>query len=108
MAMTTGRSVEEEAMHDTAVTRIAALSERQRRLLRLLAAGAPTTEVAARLGLSAQRARAEQDWLLAALGVDCRADAALLWWGSRAGARAEVGRAAAALVAATAPLPAAA
>ena len=95
-------------MNDTAVTRIAALSDDQRRLLRLLAAGVPVPEAAARLGLSARRARAEQSRLLAALGVASVAEAALLWWGSRAGARAEVGQAAAALIAATTPLPAAA
>ena len=63
------------------------LTAHQQRLLRLLVSGATAAEVAARLGLSARAARREQRAVLALLGVRSTDEAALLWWGSRAGAR---------------------
>jgi DNA-binding NarL/FixJ family response regulator len=66
------------------------LTDRQRRLLRLLACGATAGDLAARLGVTASAARRECRAALAALGVGTPAEAALLWWGSRAGARVEV------------------
>jgi DNA-binding CsgD family transcriptional regulator len=76
------------------------LTDRQRRLVRLLAAGAIGGELAERLGVTAREARHECQAVFAALGVGTPAEAALLWWGSRAGARAEVRLAAERLAAA--------
>ena len=77
-------------MDETALAPIAELSDEQCRLLRLLAAGATTAELGVRLGLSPTRARRAVDDLLAALGVEDMAAAMVLWWGSRAGARADL------------------
>ena len=77
-------------MRDTPAARVAALMARQQRLLRLAAAGATPLDLAERLGLSPARARREFGGLLGALGVRTGGEAALLWWGSRDGARAEV------------------
>jgi DNA-binding NarL/FixJ family response regulator len=76
------------------------LTDRQRRLLRLLASGATAGELAARLGLTVSAAQRECQEVQAALGVNTPAEAALLWWGSRAGARVDVRLAAEHLVAA--------
>jgi DNA-binding NarL/FixJ family response regulator len=77
-------------MDEIAQAHIAELSDDQCRLLRLLAAGATTAELGVRLGLSPTRARRAVDGLLAALGVEDAAGATVLWWGSRAGARADL------------------
>ena len=77
-------------MDQIAPAHLAELSAEQHRLLRLLAAGATTAELGARLGLSPTRARRAVDGLLAALGVEDAAAAMVLWWGSRAGARADL------------------
>ena len=66
------------------------LTARQQRLLRLLVSGATAVDLAAQLGLSARVARREQHEVLAALGVGNVQEAAVLWWGSRAGARADL------------------
>jgi DNA-binding CsgD family transcriptional regulator len=75
----------------------AMLSERQGRLWRRLAAGASSTELAARLGVTRRMLWDEQRALLATLGVGSLAEARVLWWGSRAGAREDLRLAAAAL-----------
>ena len=77
-------------MDEIAQTQIAELSDEQCLMLRLLAAGATTAELGMRLGLSPARARRAVDGLLAALGVEDAAGAMVLWWGSRAGARADL------------------
>ena len=66
------------------------LTARQQRLLRLLVSGATAADLAAQLGLSARLARREQHEMLAALGVGNVQAATVLWWGSRAGARADL------------------
>ena len=66
------------------------LTALQQRLLRLLVSGATAADLAAQLGLSTRVARREQQALLAALGVGSVQEAAVLWWGSRAGARADL------------------
>ena len=94
-------------MDESVTFRVAELTDGQRRLLRLVAGGATMDELAVRRGESPRRTRREVQTLLVALGVRSTDEAVLLWWGSRAGARAELGLAAA-LIAATTPLPVAA
>ena len=86
-------------MDESVAFRVAELTDGQRRLLRLVAGGATMDELAARLGLSPRRTRREVQTLLVALGVRSTDEAVLLWWGSRAGARADLQVAARALVA---------
>ena len=66
------------------------LTARQQRLLRLLVSGATAADLAAQRGLSTRVARREQHEMLAALGVGSVQEATVLWWGSRAGARADL------------------
>jgi DNA-binding CsgD family transcriptional regulator len=68
------------------------LTDDQRRALRLLAGGLTPGELALRLGLSRRAARRAVAGLLAALAVASVEEARLLWWGSRAGARADLRR----------------
>ncbi len=86
-------------MDESVAFRVAGLTDGQRRLLRLVAGGATTNELAVRLGLSPRRTRREVQTLLVALGVRSTDEAVLLWWGSRAGARGDLRLAAHALVA---------
>jgi DNA-binding CsgD family transcriptional regulator len=66
------------------------LTPRQQHLLRLLASGATAADLTVRLGLSARVAGRERRAMLATLAVDTVPEAARLWWGSRAGARADL------------------
>ena len=66
------------------------LTDRQRRLLGLLAAGATVAEIALRLDLSRRATQRAVADLLTALNASTSAEACLLWWGSRAGARADL------------------
>jgi DNA-binding NarL/FixJ family response regulator len=66
------------------------LTAGQQRMLRLLVSGATVADLAAHLGLSVGLARREQRLVLSTLGVGSAQEAALLWWGSRAGARADL------------------
>lgn len=79
--------------------RLHTLTEAQQRLLGLIACGATPAEQAARLGLSRGRLRREVRIVLAVLGVHDSSEAAVLWWGSRAGARTDLAAAAQRLVA---------
>jgi DNA-binding NarL/FixJ family response regulator len=86
-------------MDELLARRIARLTDRQQRLLRLTAGGAAAAALAMRLDLAPSHIQRELAALLRALGVRSTAEAALLWWGSRAGSRADVRRAAQALIA---------
>jgi hypothetical protein len=93
----------------TLASRIGDPTDRQGRLLRLLGADRTALELAGRLGLTPQQARRETAALLRTIGVGRTDEAVLLWWGSRAGARADLCVAAQMLVAASAaPVPLAA
>ncbi|MCC6630279.1 MAG: helix-turn-helix transcriptional regulator [Chloroflexi bacterium] len=72
-------------MDDRLTRRVAGLTDRQRRLLRLAAGGVGRPEIALRLGLSEAVVARELAALYRALGVQTRDDAALVWWGSREG-----------------------
>jgi DNA-binding CsgD family transcriptional regulator len=86
-------------MDELIAYRVARLTDRRQRLLRLAASGAPAAELALRLGLSRRQVGREVAAVLLALGVQTLDEAALLWWGSRAGARTELRAAAQALAA---------
>jgi DNA-binding CsgD family transcriptional regulator len=77
----------------------APLTDRQQCLLRLLAGGATSADLALRLGLSRGQTDQAVVALLATLRVRTIDEAAVLWWGSRAGARPDLRLAALALVA---------
>jgi hypothetical protein len=77
-------------MNGEIAQRIAGLSDRQRRVLRAIAGRMTLPEVALRIGASPAVARREVAAVLLALGVRRLDEAAVLWWGSRAGARADV------------------
>jgi DNA-binding CsgD family transcriptional regulator len=86
---------------ETIITyRLAGLTDMQRRMLRLAAAGATTNEIARRLGLDTHTAQSEIASLLGALGVTSAHQASVMWWGSRAGAPAALVAAATSLLAA--------
>ena len=74
-----------ESKDDRVAKRIAGLSDRQRRLLRLAAAGASVAEIANRLELQPRVVESELDALMSTLGVNNRSQAAMVWWGTRAG-----------------------
>ena len=76
----------------------ARLTERQGRMLRWLAAGACPREIGARLSLSPRLLAREQRAILTTLGVSSLAEARVVWWGSRAGAREDLRLAATALI----------
>ncbi len=86
-------------MDEVISIRLQGLTDTQQRLLRLAASGATPAEQATRLGLSARAVRRELDGVIDRLGVRDINQAALLWWGSRAGARADLAAAAQQLVA---------
>jgi DNA-binding CsgD family transcriptional regulator len=73
------------------------LTDEQRRLARLVAAGAAPAEIAARLDRSPRRVARDLRALPAALGLASLDEVALAWWGTRAGARADLAAAAARL-----------
>jgi DNA-binding NarL/FixJ family response regulator len=73
-------------MEDIVAHRVAALTDNQRRMLRLASGGATVAEIAGRLGLPARVVGRELSALLTALGVRDTQQARVLWWGSRAGA----------------------
>jgi DNA-binding CsgD family transcriptional regulator len=73
-------------MEDIVAHRVAALTDNQRRMLRLASGGATVAEIAIRLDLPARVVGRELSALLTALGVNDTQQARLLWWGSRAGA----------------------
>ncbi len=77
-------------MDEVISLRLQGLTDTQQRLLRLAASGATMAEQAAHLGLSPRAVRRELDGVVGALGVRDVGQAALLWWGSRAGARADL------------------
>ena len=66
--------------------RIAQLTERQRRILRLTAAGATRLDLATRLDRTPIETEAEIAGVLDALEVASLDEAAIIWWGSRQGA----------------------
>ena len=81
-------------MNEHAADRFHRLSEQQRRMVRLAAGGAPATEISARLAMPVSHVKREWIAVLATLGVRDEHEAALLWWGSRAGARLDLAHAA--------------
>lgn len=81
-------------MEDIVAYRVAALTDSQRRMLRLAAGGATVAEVAVRLGMAPRTVQRELEGVLSALGVRDTYEASLLWWGSRAGARGDLATAA--------------
>jgi DNA-binding CsgD family transcriptional regulator len=94
-----GRGGGGDGMNDAIALKLAGLTERQSRVLRRLASGTTEADLAVRLGLSPRAARHEARNLLDALGLRSCDEAAVLWWGNRAGARADLLAAARALVA---------
>jgi DNA-binding CsgD family transcriptional regulator len=86
-------------MDDIVAARVATLTNRQRRLLRLAAGGVTVAEIALRLDLPVPVVEQELASLRAALGVRTTGDAALLWWASRLGAAAALAAAAQELLA---------
>jgi DNA-binding NarL/FixJ family response regulator len=73
------------------------LTDEQRRLARLVAAGAAPAEIAVRLNRSPRRVARDLHALPAALGLASLDEVAVAWWGTRAGARADLAVAAARL-----------
>jgi hypothetical protein len=69
---------------------LATLTDGQRRMLALVAVGATTADLARHLGMPPRGVGRELASLLTDLGVPGRREAALLWWGSRAGARVDL------------------
>jgi DNA-binding NarL/FixJ family response regulator len=86
-------------MDEHVADRFHRLSEQQRRMVRLAAGGAPAAEIAARLSIPMHRIPREWLAVLAILGVRDEREAAVLWWGSRAGARLDLAHAARQLIA---------
>jgi DNA-binding NarL/FixJ family response regulator len=73
-------------MEDIVAHRVAALTDSQRRMLRLASGGATVAEIAVRLGLPPRVVARELSAVLTALGVGDTRQATILWWGSRVGA----------------------
>lgn len=73
------------------------LTDDQRCLARLVAAGAAPVEIAARLDRSPRRVARDLQALPVALGLASLEEVAVAWWGTRAGARTDLVAAAARL-----------
>ncbi len=73
------------------------LTDRQRQVLRLIAAGKTNAEIGEALGISLDGAKWHVSEILAKLGVDSREEAAA-WWRAREGWRPRIGRALRALL----------
>jgi DNA-binding NarL/FixJ family response regulator len=84
---------------DHVAAKVAGLSERQRRVLRLAAAGASTREIGQRIHAPLAVVEHELALLLRSLGVRTTDQAALVWWGSRAGSHPHLADAARDLIA---------
>jgi DNA-binding NarL/FixJ family response regulator len=86
-------------MDEVIAIRLAGLTSTHRRMLRLAAAGATPADIGLHLDMAPRTVHDELTVLLATLGVHDAHEAAIIWWGSRAGARPDLAIAAQGLVA---------